>query len=44
MAFTVVQLGNEIRVNTTGEGTRRRRRSLRLGSGRWVVTWDGPGP
>ncbi|ANY78424.1 hypothetical protein BB934_09445 [Microvirga ossetica] len=44
MAFTVVRQGNEIRVNTTGQGYQEQPSIASLGNGRWVVTWDGPGP
>jgi uncharacterized protein YacL len=39
MAFTVVQGGGEIRVNTTTDSTQREQSIAALADGGWVVTW-----
>ena len=44
MAFTVMRLGNEIRVNATGLDDQEEPSITALSGGRWVVTWDGFGP
>jgi hypothetical protein len=39
MAFTVVQGGGEIRVNTTTDSTQREQSIAALAGGGWVITW-----